>query len=154
MRFGGEVIVYIEREGAGSGKDVTDALIRELGEYPVYADLAASSAMVKVGGVLLPGDAKIRRASPFSAQAEAGNLRIVGGEFAQGFLDELTSFPNYTYCDQVDAASAAYLKLAKSVPDHVVTSREGVAADFSWSGQILQNTEHTSTSSLLGALPW
>ena len=154
LRFGGEVITYIEHEGSGSSKDVTEALIRELAEYPVYSDLAASSAMVKVGGVLLPGDAKIRRASPFSAQAEAGNIRVVGAEWTQDFLDELTAFPNFTYCDQVDAVSAAYLKLAKSVPDHVVTSREGISADFGWSGQMLQNTDSTSTSALLGALPW
>ena len=154
LRYGGEVITYIEREGAGSGKDVTDALIRELAEYPVYEDLASASAMVKVGGVLLPGDAKIRRASPLSAQAEAGNLRIVNANFCQDFLDEIAAFPNFTFCDQVDAAAAAYLKLAKAVPDHVVTSRETVAADVGWAGHGFQNTDTTSTSSLLGALPW
>lgn len=110
--------------------------------------------MVKVGGVLLPGDAKIRRASPLSAQAEAGNLRVVSAEWTLDFLDELAAFPNFTFCDQVDAVSAAYLKLAKAVPDHIATSRESVSSDFAWSGQMVQNTDSTSTSALLGALPW
>lgn len=121
--YNGEVITYIEQEGAGSGKDVNEALIRELGEYPVFSDPATASARVKVAGVLLPGDAKIRRANPFAAQVQAHNVRIVEGAWVQDFLNELCAFPLYTYCDQVDAVSAGYLKLAKSIPYDSFASR-------------------------------
>lgn len=123
-RFLGEVLTYIEQEGAGSGKDVNEALIRELGEYSVFSDPATASAKVKIGGVLVPGDAKVRRAMPFAAQVQGGNVRVCSGSWVQDFLNEICAFPLYSLCDQVDAASAGYLKLAKSVPYNVHAEKD------------------------------
>lgn len=51
---------------------------------------------------------KVTRAGSFAAQAEAGNVLIVAGPWNREFLDEVTSFPNGKFKDQVDAASRAF----------------------------------------------
>lgn len=51
---------------------------------------------------------KTVRANPFAAQAEAGNVDILEGDWNTEYLDELCSFPNSKYDDQVDATSRAF----------------------------------------------
>ena len=79
--------------------------------------------------MLLPGDAKVRRAKRFSAQCEAGNVRVVEGPWNLDFLEGCCAFPHYKFCDQVDASSAGYLMLARSVPVNLVTESAAVAAE-------------------------
>lgn len=88
-RYGGTVLTYIEQEGGSAGKEVNEDLIRQFSQFPVYTDSAVSSAMRTVGGVILPGDVKIRRALPLSAQWEAGNVYMKKAEWNGPFLDEL-----------------------------------------------------------------
>lgn len=54
---------------------------------------------------------KSSRAEPLEAQCEAGNVKIVAGDWNKEFLDELTSFPVGKYKDQVDAATRAFNEL-------------------------------------------
>ncbi|MGY2049581.1 phage terminase large subunit [Methylobacterium sp. JK268] len=54
---------------------------------------------------------KLTRATPVSAQAEAGNLHLLDGAWNAAFLDEVASFPNGAHLDQVDALSRAFLTL-------------------------------------------
>ena len=56
---------------------------------------------------------KIERAKPMSAQAEAGNIKVVYGNWTESFLDELMQFPEGKFMDQVDAASRAFYELVK-----------------------------------------
>jgi predicted phage terminase large subunit-like protein len=139
-KYRGNVTIYIEQEGAGSGKEVTDQLIVMLSEFPVYRDLASGSAQgFKLkGGIRLPGDAKIRRAQPFSAQAEAGNVCVVNARWNGDFLEELCAFPEYRFVDQVDAASACMLKLAAQAPDGIHASQDIVntGIDFGLLGSL------------------
>lgn len=58
---------------------------------------------------------KETRAGPFSSAAEAGRVRLVRGEWNDGFLDELMAFPKGTFKDRVDAASSAFSKVSKVV---------------------------------------
>lgn len=51
---------------------------------------------------------KISRASPVAAQAEAGNVDILSGDWTKEMLDELKLFPKGNYADQVDALSRAF----------------------------------------------
>lgn len=51
---------------------------------------------------------KVTRAESMSAQAEAGNIKIVKGEWNKEFLDEITVFPVGKFKDQVDAATRAF----------------------------------------------
>lgn len=69
--------------------------------------LAGYSTVVQV----VTGD-KATRAKPASAQAEAGNVRLVRGSWNDTFLDEVCSFPNAAFDDQVDAFSDALNELA------------------------------------------
>lgn len=87
-RYGGTVLTYIEQEGGSAGKEVNEDLIRQFSGFPVYTDSAVSSAMRSVGGVPLPGDVKIRRALPLSAQWEAGNVYLKKAEWNGPLLDE------------------------------------------------------------------
>ena len=50
--------------------------------------------------------------SLFKQQVEAGNVAIRHGLWCQIFLDELSSFPDGTKDDQVDALSRAFLTIA------------------------------------------
>lgn len=53
------------------------------------------------------GDKSVR-ASPLAAQAEAGGVYLVKGEWNAEFLDQLCNFPNAKHDDMVDAASRAF----------------------------------------------
>jgi phage terminase large subunit-like protein len=52
----------------------------------------------------------VERAQPLAAQAEAGTVKIVEGNWNRDYLDELCSFPEGK-ADQVDASSAAFNRL-------------------------------------------
>lgn len=55
---------------------------------------------------------KATRAKPASAQAEAGNVKLLRGPWNEAFLDEVCAFPNATFDDQVDAFADALNELA------------------------------------------
>lgn len=59
-----------------------------------------------------PTGEKSVRAKPASAQAEAGNVKLVRGTWNEAFLDEVCSFPNAAHDDQVDAFADALNELA------------------------------------------
>jgi predicted phage terminase large subunit-like protein len=59
----------------------------------------------------ISGD-KETRAFNFAAQVNAGNVRLVHGEWNRAFIEELRAFPMGTHDDQVDAGSDAFNRLA------------------------------------------
>jgi predicted phage terminase large subunit-like protein len=59
-----------------------------------------------------PTGEKSVRAKPASAQAEAGNVKLVRGAWNEAFLDEVCTFPNAQHDDQVDAFADALNELA------------------------------------------
>lgn len=60
---------------------------------------------------------KVTRAQPVSAQAEAGNVRLMRGRWNEAFVQELEAFPEGGHDDQVDAFSGAFAALtAASAP--------------------------------------
>lgn len=134
-KYRGNVVIYVESEG-GFGREVTDNLITKLSEFPVYRDPVSAQGTRTKGGIKLPGDAKIRRAMPLSSQAENGNVRIVAGRWNGDFLDELAMFPEYVYADQCDAASAAYLKLAKQPFGDVAAEKGTIGQDGASFGKV------------------
>lgn len=94
---GRAVAVYVEQEPGSSGKQVADRYIKLLAGFNIRA--------VRSTGP------KEERAKPFSAQCEAGNVRLVRGAWLGAFLDEAEAFPMGAHDDQVDAASAAFGQL-------------------------------------------
>lgn len=136
-KYDHSVLTYIEQEGGGDGKTVSDQLITMLSEFPVYRDVVSGARWKMKGNVRLPHDAKVRRALPFAAQAEAGNVRLVDGAWDAGdYLDELMMFPEYAYADQVDASSGAFNCLQRVAFDYDLTAqRNTVAVDSSRWGE-------------------
>lgn len=95
---GTSVPVWIEQEPGSGGKESAENTIRALAGFDVRAERPI-------------GDKELR-AAPFSAQVEAGNVLMLAGAWNKDFIDELRNFPVGKYKDQVDAASAAFAKLA------------------------------------------
>ena len=58
---------------------------------------------------------KESRALPLAAQAEAGNVFLLEGEWNDAFLNEIAVFPMGKWKDQVDAASRAFTELTTEV---------------------------------------
>lgn len=99
---GRTVEIAIEQEGGASGKSLIAHYTRLLQGY-------------KVKGVPPRGD-KVLRASPFIAQAEAGNVKLLRGGWNKEFLDEAESFPLGDHDDQIDAVVGAYTELVAGRP--------------------------------------
>lgn len=83
-----------EQEGGSGGKESAGISARDLATYNV--------AFATVTGN------KVDRAGPFAGQVNAGNVRLLKGDWNQAYLEELEVFPVGTHDDQVDASSGAY----------------------------------------------
>lgn len=90
----------VEREPGSSGKDSAADDVRNLAGYSVTEEPAS-------------GD-KVLRADPLASQWQAGNVRLVRGNWNKPYLDELEGFPHGAFKDQVDASSGAYNDLANN----------------------------------------
>lgn len=97
-QYDNTVEIWVEQEPGSGGKESGIISVKQLRGFPVYLDRVT-------------GD-KVSRAIPMAAQAEAGNVKLVRGPWNVAYLDELESFPNGTYKDQVDGSSGAFNKLA------------------------------------------
>lgn len=69
---------------------------------------------------------KESRANPVSAQAEAGNVKIIKGAWNEPFLEELALFPGGTFKDQTDALSRAFSELLKTSGQGLVIQNHGI----------------------------
>lgn len=98
-RYGGTVKTWWEEEGGSSGKDASAATYKLLTGFPCEHDKVTGSKEV--------------RAEPFAAQCGAGNVKYLKGILFDNWINELATFPNGTYDDQVDSASGAFNKLAE-----------------------------------------
>jgi len=92
------VTIWIEQEPGSGGKESAEATIKNLAGYNIKAERATGDKAV--------------RAEPYAVQVEAGNVRVVRGEWNQAFIDEHKNFPVGKYKDQIDGASGAFNKLA------------------------------------------
>lgn len=99
---GKSTMIEIEQEPGSGGKESAEISIRELAGWTVRATPAT-------------GD-KVTRSGPFAAQAEAGNVYLVRGEWNEAYLAEHHHFPDGTFKDQVDASSGAFNRLALAPP--------------------------------------
>lgn len=95
------VKVWVEQEPGSGGKESAEYTIQELAGYSVRAER--------------PTGDKVDRADPFSAQAEAGNVKLVSGDWNEAYLNELHNFPDGKFADQVDGSSGAFNQLALGV---------------------------------------
>jgi len=112
-KYGNTVLIYVEQEGGSGGKESMENTIRKLIGFPIHRDVVSGSGYRVKGKERLPGEAKIIRAQPWNAQAEAGNIKVKQAPWNSDYLDEVCAFPEFAFMDQVDATSGAFNKLAK-----------------------------------------
>jgi predicted phage terminase large subunit-like protein len=96
-----EVPCVLEQDPGQAGVSDVDALVRYLAGYDVRTKNVTKKKEI--------------RAKPFSAQCEAGNVRLVRGDWNEEYLSELEAFPpedDEIHDDQVDASSGAFIWLA------------------------------------------
>ncbi len=93
-----DVRIRMPEDPGAAGKSDTATKIKLLAGYDVQA--------------IRPTGEKTVRAKPASAQAEAGNVKLVRGPWNETFLDEICAFPNAQHDDQVDAFADALNELA------------------------------------------
>ncbi len=92
------VTIRMPQDPGSAGKSDAETKVKLLAGY---------AAVVKT----VTGE-KATRAKPASAQAEAGNVKLVRAPWNETFLDEVSAFPNATFDDQVDAFADALNELA------------------------------------------
>ena len=96
-RDGSKVKIRIPQDPGQAGKSQAKSFVRKLAGYSVKADR--------------PTGDKATRASPFAAQVNIGNVRLVRGSWNDAYIDELRNFPNGLHDDQVDASADGYNEL-------------------------------------------
>jgi predicted phage terminase large subunit-like protein len=95
----GQLVTVRQPQDPGSaGKSDAETKVRKLAGYSVVTKP--------------PTGDKATRARPASAQAEAGNVKLLRGPWNEAFLDEVCAFPNAMFDDQVDAFADALNELA------------------------------------------
>jgi predicted phage terminase large subunit-like protein len=100
----GNIPVWMEQEGGASGKSMISHFQRNVMKGFAFRGNKVSTS-------------KMARSDPFSAAAEAGNVKIVKGPWNEAYLSEIELFPAGSHDDQVDASSGAFEKLnLKSQP--------------------------------------
>ena len=91
------VTIDLPQDPGQSGLSQARYLVRQLAGYNVRYSPES-------------GD-KPTRALGLSAQAQAGNVKLVKGAWNKTFLDEAVLFPNSDYLDQIDGGSRAFHRL-------------------------------------------
>ncbi len=91
------VAIRLPQDPGQAGKAQADTYVRKLAGHEVHA--------------VIPSGDKVSRAGPASAQAEAGNIRLVRAEWNDELLDELEAFPAGRHDDWVDALADAINEL-------------------------------------------
>lgn len=98
----GNYEVGVEQEPGSGGKESAESTIRNLAGFRCFADKVTGSKEV--------------RAEPFAAQVQNGNVWLVAGGWYYAYLDELESFPQGKWMDQVDASSGAFNHMTINTP--------------------------------------
>ena len=99
---GRKVIVCVEQEPGGSGKDSAEDTSKSLTLAGFHCRLDK-----------VTGDKELR-ADPLSVQVNAGNVTLLNGPWNTTFVEEMRFFPRSKYKDQIDAAGGCFNQLAKS----------------------------------------
>lgn len=91
------VRIMSQQDPGSAGVSESEHFIRMLAGYDVRTCIISKD--------------KLTRAKPVSAQAEAGNIRVLKAAWNEEFFKELESFPDGTHDDIVDTLSGAFNEL-------------------------------------------
>lgn len=111
---GESVFIRLAQDPGQAGKAQARSQTKSLAGYTVRAKRVTGSKEV--------------RAKPFAAQWQAGNVKVLRGDWNEDFFRELENFPDpKTHDDQVDAASDAFDELINGSfdPDIIDPSSTG-----------------------------
>lgn len=100
LEDGKDVRIVGPQDPGAAGVEAAKAFTRMLSGYTVTTERESGSKEV--------------RADPFAAQVNAGNVRLVEGEWNTAFIEELRTFPGGKNDDQVDGAAGAFNALHSS----------------------------------------
>lgn len=95
---GVDIAIEIPQDPASAGKAYAGTLLKLLAGFNAHAEVQSG--------------AKETRATPFSAQVQAGNVYLVEADWNEGYLTEVCGFPVASHDDRVDASASAFNKLA------------------------------------------
>jgi predicted phage terminase large subunit-like protein len=104
---GKKVSIHLPQDPGQAGKAQAEQLVRFLAPYNVIAEPVTGS--------------KETRAFGFAAQWNAGNVKLVKGDWNKAFKEEYRQFPRGKYKDQVDSGSDAFNELADRRGEFKVT---------------------------------
>lgn len=93
------VKIWIEQEPGSGGKESAESTIRNLAGFTIKSER--------------PTGDKAVRAEPYSVQVEAGNVKLLRGDWNKDFIDEHKTFPVGKFKDQIDAASGGFNRLCE-----------------------------------------
>jgi len=86
-----------EQEPGGSGVSDAENFIKMLSGFPVSVEKVSTNKML--------------RADAFSSQVNAGNVKLVKGDWNKAYIDQLRKFPKGKHDDKVDGSSLAFNRL-------------------------------------------
>ena len=101
------VSISLPQDPGQAGKSQALDYTRRLAGYRVHATVEARNPG---GENPTPSrqSAKVTRFSPFSAQAEAGNVKVLRGDWNARWFDELEAFPEGRHDDSADSTSRTF----------------------------------------------
>lgn len=109
IRDGISVRIGVEEDPGQAGVSEADHLTRQLQGFNVKRNRVTKD--------------KVTRSMPVSAQAEAGNIKILRGKWNDDFFREVENFPEGAHDDIVDALSGAFLMINSNSYDLSALSR-------------------------------
>lgn len=98
---GKDIPVRFEQEGGASGKRDAHHIVTGLQGFDAR-------------GIPPQGD-KVTRAKPLAAQALAGNVKLLRGQWNERWLNNMHGFPDLPHDDETDAASGMYSEVVKNI---------------------------------------
>jgi predicted phage terminase large subunit-like protein len=108
-RDGKGVAIRFEQEGGASGKRDAHHIVTAFQGYDIRP--------------VPPLGDKITRAKPLAAQALAGNVKLLRGDWNERWLNHMHGQPDLPHDDEMDAASGTYNELVNSNSGWVRTAR-------------------------------
>ncbi|MCY1237452.1 hypothetical protein D9M72_501470 [compost metagenome] len=109
---GREVAISLPQDPGQAGKSQVQNLVTLLAGFNARATPES-------------GD-KVTRFSPFSAQAEAGNVLVLRAPWNNAWFSSLEGFPEATHDDDADSTSRAFNALLTPMPTTSTTSVTGL----------------------------
>ena len=112
---GRSTLISLPQDPGQAGKSQAIDYVRLLAGYRVEATVEPRN-LANENQTPSKVSAKITRFSPFSAQAEGGNVKILRGAWNARFFDELEGFPEGKHDDSADSTSRAFNALTVPQP--------------------------------------